>query len=287
MTPAVFLDRDDTLIECTGLPAPKPPANPGDLVDPRLVRLLPGVAEGLSRLAAGGYALVVVSNQGVVARGGGTIADVEAVNARLREVVRAEAGVEFAGIYFCLYHPKGAVPEFTREHPWRKPAPGMILAAAADLGLDLASSWLVGDAPRDVEAGLAAGIARERCLRVGAGGDVPDVSAAADVILAVHDVRAIVEAGGEVTTMLMHARDAGALRDERTRGTVLATARAVGERVGVRVLHADIEGDALVVTLGAGKLAGLGLLAEVRRITDAWHAKRRGVALWRGADAAE
>lgn len=285
MTPAVFLDRDDTLIECNSLPVAPPPARPGDLIDPRLVSLLPGVAEGLARLAKAGYALVVVSNQGVIARGGTTPAGVEAVNTRLRDLLRAEAGIDLTAIYYCPFHPHGTIPEFTREHPWRKPAPGMILAAATDHHLDLSQSWLVGDAPRDIEAGLAAGLPRERCLQIGENADVADVNAAADVILALHDVRTIIQAGGEVTTVMMHAADAPALHDTRTKRTVTATARAIGERVGIRVLHASIEADALVVTLAADRLAGLGLLAEVRRATDRWHVARTGAPLWRGTEA--
>ncbi|CAG0953238.1 D-glycero-beta-D-manno-heptose-1,7-bisphosphate 7-phosphatase [Phycisphaerales bacterium] len=284
MTPAVFLDRDDTLIECTTLPAPPPPAKAGDLVDPRLVRLLPGVADGLARLHAAGFRLVVVSNQGVVARGGATLEQVEAVNQRLREVILTEAGVDLAGVYFCPFHPAGTVPRFHREHSWRKPAPGMILAAASELEIDLSASWLIGDAARDVDAGTAAGIARERCLQVGEGRDVPEFAAAADVVLAAHDIGAIVAEGGEVVTVLMHAADAGALCDARVRSTVIAAARAIGERAGLIVLHAAIEGDALIVTLGGSRLTGLGLLAEVRRATERWHRGRTGNGLWRGND---
>lgn len=174
LRPAIFLDRDDTLIACNGLPAPMPPAKAGDLVDPALVRLLPGVGAGLTRLRASGFALVVVSNQGVVARGGGTLAQVDAVNARVAALLAAEgagpAGVQIERFYYCPFHPKGAVEELSREHPWRKPAPGMITAAAEELGLDLGESWLIGDAPRDVEAGIAAGLRPERCLLLGSEG---------------------------------------------------------------------------------------------------------------------
>ena len=167
MRPAVFLDRDDTLIACNGLPAPPPPAAPGDLVDPAQVRLLPGVLEACTALKAAGYFLVVVSNQGVVARGGATVGEVEGVNRRVRELLTVEGRGLIDAVYFCPFHPKGRVPEYTREHPWRKPAPGMILAASADHGLDLSRSWLVGDAARDIEAGVAAGLAPHRCLLVG------------------------------------------------------------------------------------------------------------------------
>lgn len=175
MTPAVFLDRDDTLIACNELPPPPPPGAKGDLVDPALVRLLPGVAEGLALLKGAGFALVVVSNQGSVARGAATLEVVRKVNDRLQQLLAdaclsVRPGLSMPildAVFFCPFHPKGNVPEYTREHPWRKPNPGMILAAAADLSLDLSRSWLIGDAERDIEAGMKAGIPRERALRVG------------------------------------------------------------------------------------------------------------------------
>lgn len=164
LKPAIFLDRDDTLMEANSLPPPPAPAAPGDVVDPLLVRLLPGAREACGKLKAAGFGLVVVSNQGVVARGGATLEQVHEVNSRLADLLGP--GVIDA-FYFCPFHPKGSLPEFTREHPWRKPGPGMVLAAAAELQLDIGSSWLVGDSERDIQAGVAAGIAAERCLLVG------------------------------------------------------------------------------------------------------------------------
>lgn len=164
-TPAVFLDRDDTLIACNDLPPPPPPGARGDLVDPALVRLLPGVREGCHRLRAAGFTLVVVSNQGSVARGIATPRMVERVN----DAVRLALGMADLPFYYCPFHPKGLVPCFTGEHAWRKPAGGMIHAAASELGLELGRSWLIGDAPRDIEAGVAAGLAPSRCLRTGPG----------------------------------------------------------------------------------------------------------------------
>ncbi len=180
MRPAVFLDRDDTLIACNGLPAPAPPAKKGDLVDPALVRLLPGVGRALRSLAEAEFALVVVSNQGVVARGGATLEQVEDVNTRLRELL-ADEGVALDAIYVCPYHPAGTVPGYVMEHPWRKPAPGMLLAAADELRLDLPESWLIGDAERDVEAGMRAGLRPERCLLLGR--DESDIGFAAERIV--------------------------------------------------------------------------------------------------------
>jgi D-glycero-D-manno-heptose 1,7-bisphosphate phosphatase len=176
--PAVFLDRDDTLIEANTLRPGPPPAAPGDVTDPAMVRLLPGAREACVLLDNLGLALVIFSNQGCVARGAATCPRVEEVNGRLLALLAPAC----AACYYCPFHPRGAVPAFTREHPWRKPAPGMILAAAEELDLDLAASWVIGDATRDMQAGLAAGIAPERRLRAGAGGDFATVRHAAEHI---------------------------------------------------------------------------------------------------------
>jgi D-glycero-D-manno-heptose 1,7-bisphosphate phosphatase len=175
---AVFLDRDNTVI-----------ANCGDLGDPERVVLLPGAGEAVATLRDAGFTLVVVTNQGGVARGRYDDAAVHAVHDRLATLLNG-AGARPPAIeafYYCPYHPEGTVAEYRREHPWRKPAPGMLLQAAADLGLDLASSWLIGDAPRDIEAGRNAGC---RAVLIGStpceGADavVPSVLEAARVVVA-------------------------------------------------------------------------------------------------------
>ncbi len=163
MPPAIFLDRDDTLIRRKGgLPT-------GDLGDPDLVELLPGAAEGVATLKYAGFPLAMVTNQGGVARGKYTLDTVAAVNARVEQLLADIARLPlpiFSAIRVCPYHPQGVVPEYTREHPWRKPQPGMILDAARELHADLARSWMIGDAERDVEAGIAAGC---RTILVGDG----------------------------------------------------------------------------------------------------------------------
>ena len=145
--PAVFLDRDDTLIACNAI------TPDGDMVDPALVTLLPGVEEALQSFQEAGFFLAVVTNQGAVARGRCTEADVERIHARLFDLLPGLIN----DVRFCPYHPAGSVPAFTREHPWRKPAPGMILDLAEVHGLDLTASWMVGDSSRDAAAGRAAG----------------------------------------------------------------------------------------------------------------------------------
>ncbi|TVQ58306.1 MAG: HAD family hydrolase [Phycisphaerales bacterium] len=148
MQPAVFLDRDNTLI-----------ANDGDLGDPNQVRLMDGVAGALKRLHDAGYRLIVVTNQGGVARGKYTEEDVDAVHQRIAALIdeAAETDGMLDRFYYCPYHPQASVEEYRRDHPWRKPHPGMLLQAARDLHIDLAQSWLIGDQPRDIQAGRAAG----------------------------------------------------------------------------------------------------------------------------------
>jgi D-glycero-D-manno-heptose 1,7-bisphosphate phosphatase len=148
MQPAVFLDRDNTLIH-----------NDGDLGDPEQVRLIQGAASAIASLRGLGFRIVVVTNQGGVARGKYGEDDVRAVHDRLAQLVRDNAnGALIDGFYFCPYHPQGSVQAYTREHEDRKPAPGMLLRAAEDLKLDLGQSWLIGDQERDVQAGAAAGV---------------------------------------------------------------------------------------------------------------------------------
>lgn len=181
--PAVFLDRDDTIIDNADATAST--STPGDLLDPRLVRLLPGAGAACALLQHAGWRLVVFTNQGGVAQGLGTLRDVEAVNERMRELLH-EFDVSPLPVYSSPARPApaGRVPRFLHDRlGWRKPEPGMIHAAARELEIDLARAWVVGDAARDVEAGVRAGIAAARCLRIGQGQALPDLLAAARRVL--------------------------------------------------------------------------------------------------------
>ena len=159
----MFFDRDDTLIENATLPPEAFAGRAGDLADPAWVRPLPGAAEACRRAIDLGFVVVIVTNQGVVARGGATLDEVKATCSRAHEMLDPDIACTFA----CPFHPKGQGPAgLCREHSWRKPAPGMLLASAELLGLDLSRSWMIGDALRDIEAGRAAGIPAEHCVRV-------------------------------------------------------------------------------------------------------------------------
>ncbi len=142
---AVFLDRDGTLIE-----------DPGYLNHPDQVKLLEGVAEALKELRMLGYKTVVVSNQSAVARGIVSEEMLERIHDRLRELLGLK-GASLDGVYYCPYHPDGVIPKYSKHSDWRKPEPGMLLAAAEEMDIALTQSWMVGDKPSDVEAGRAAG----------------------------------------------------------------------------------------------------------------------------------
>ena len=162
---AVFLDRDKTVIE-----------DPGYINDPDLVHLLPGAAQAIRSLNEAGYLVVIVTNQSGVARGLVTEERLAEIHTRLKsELARHGAAVE--NIYYCPYHPEGVIELYTRESDLRKPAPGMLLSAADELGIDLSSSWMVGDSARDVEAGKRAGC---RTIRLTHGGEVGDDEPQAD-----------------------------------------------------------------------------------------------------------
>ncbi|MCU0509940.1 MAG: HAD family hydrolase [Anaerolineae bacterium] len=145
MVAAVFLDKDGTLVVDV-------PYN----VDPDRMALMPGAGEALRRLSDAGYELIVVSNQSGVARGLFAESALSAVEQRLREML-AEYGAALSGFYYCPHHPAGAVSEYAVECDCRKPAPGLILRAAAEHGIDFSGSWMIGDILNDVEAGRRAG----------------------------------------------------------------------------------------------------------------------------------
>jgi histidinol-phosphate phosphatase family protein len=144
MRPAVFLDRDGTVI-----------AHEHHLADASRVRVLPEAATGIRRLRSAGFLAVVVTNQSVIGRG---LLD-EPGLARIHETMRqqlASFGAAVDAIHWCGHAPTTEDEEHS-EHPDRKPAPGMLLRAAAELDIDLGASWMIGDSLRDVLAGRRAG----------------------------------------------------------------------------------------------------------------------------------
>ena len=174
----MFLDRDGTIIEHVHF-----------IADPEKVRLLPGAARALRRLADGGYALVGITNQSAIGRGAITVEEYERVDAEMRRQL-LEEGVILDGVYYCPEVPAGGDPTVV-THQDRKPGPGMILRASRELGLDPSRSWMVGDMVSDALAGQNAGCRGNLLVRTGKRPEegragfpvVDDLPAAADLIL--------------------------------------------------------------------------------------------------------
>jgi len=182
--PAIFLDRDGTVIEHVHY-----------LSDPALVRLLPGVAEALRRFRRAGFARILVTNQSAIGRGMLTTERLDQIHAEMNRQL-ATHGATIDAIYYCPDAPAGD-DRTVVENPERKPGPGMLLRAAADLKLDLGVSWMVGDLISDVLAGQNAGC---RSILLESGQTAPEqaqklsgrfmtasaLATAADLILANH-----------------------------------------------------------------------------------------------------
>lgn len=144
--PAVFLDRDGTIIKDVGF-----------LTDLSAMTLLPRAGEAIRKLNEAGYPVVVITNQSGVGRGLFDERHVGTVHDALRDAIERDGG-RIDAFYYCPHHPTKSTEERYRVVcACRKPAPGLLRQAAADLDLDLSRSWMVGDWWRDVEAGIAAG----------------------------------------------------------------------------------------------------------------------------------
>lgn len=137
---ALFLDRDGTI--CALVPY---------LHDPRELRLLAGAGEALRAASDAGYLLVVVTNQSGIARGLFSRRNVESVHEALQRALSAH-GVRIDGFYICPHH-----PDHTGPCSCRKPEPGMLQEAAAEMGIDLRRSFMIGDTVEDLIAGERAG----------------------------------------------------------------------------------------------------------------------------------
>jgi len=173
--PAVFVDRDGTLNQ-----------DPGFLAKADGLRLLPNVGEAVRSLRQGGYRVVVLTNQPVIARGEASFEDVEQIHRKL-EWELGKAGAFVDGIYYCPHHPDrgfaGERAELKFDCDCRKPRTGMVEAACADLGLDRGKSWMIGDQTADIELAHRAGL-RSVLVQTGAAGQDGKYPASADYIAA-------------------------------------------------------------------------------------------------------
>ncbi len=156
MKPAVFLDRDGTLIEDVGYLTPD-----------SVLEVYPWSIDAIRLLKRAGYAIVVVTNQGGIGRGLYTAEFVEDTHRVLGERLTA-AGAAVDAWRYCPHHPEARDPRLATPCACRKPEPGMVHDAARVLELDLARSWAIGDQWRDIQMGHLVG-ARTILVRTGHG----------------------------------------------------------------------------------------------------------------------
>jgi D-glycero-D-manno-heptose 1,7-bisphosphate phosphatase len=152
LRPAAFLDRDGVIN-----------VDRGYVVRREDFELVPGFLDGARRLRELGYAVVVITNQSGIGRGLYTEQDFNELTDWMMQAL-ADAGVELAGVFFCPHHPTEASGTYRTVCECRKPAPGLLLRAAEELGLDLPASVMFGDRSTDLQAARAAGLHRRVLL---------------------------------------------------------------------------------------------------------------------------
>lgn len=177
--PALFLDRDGTINrEVDYL------ARVDDL------ELIPGAAEAIARANAAGWLVVVYTNQSGIARGMLSEADLTAIHLALDDRLAA-VGATIDRYEFCPHHPEVGAAPYRADCDCRKPKPGMLLAAAAAMDIDLGRSAAVGDSIRDLDAARTAGVPTRFLVETGKGAGQKDRLAADDHL--VSDLAAAVE----------------------------------------------------------------------------------------------
>jgi D,D-heptose 1,7-bisphosphate phosphatase len=147
MNAAIFLDRDNTLIY-----------SDTDVTDPSQVRLLQGVPSAIASLRGLGYRIIVATNQDGIANGRYTEAATDAVHMKINEQIGNISGTSIDRFYYCPFHPDAILERYRKDHPWRKPNPGMIVQAGKDMDIDLSASWLISTDKNDVKTAYAAGV---------------------------------------------------------------------------------------------------------------------------------
>lgn len=247
-----MLDRDGTIIVDSGYV--------GAVED---VVFLDGAIAAVARLNAAGIPVAVVTNQAGVARGIYDPADVELVHKHMAAEL-ARSGAHVDEWLFCPYHPDGMVRAFARVSSDRKPGPGMALAAADSLDLDLASSWVVGDSACDIGMAQAVGA---RPFLISAGPEtppgpgvdvVPSLAAAVDAILAEHALAGPASSPGAVFPARRYD-DGGSFATEYARELdhAMTSVAPAQFHAAAEVLRGAYERDSTVFSCGNGGSASI------------------------------
>lgn len=148
LRPALFLDRDGVIN-----------VDHGYVGDRSRFEFVPGIFALVRRARALGYLPVVVTNQSGIARGLFSEEDFKKLTSWMCSRFEEE-GAPLESVYHCPYHPEAKIERWRANHEWRKPRPGMLLAAANDLSLNLQASAIIGDKLSDMDAGRSAGLKR-------------------------------------------------------------------------------------------------------------------------------
>lgn len=202
MQKAVFLDRDGVINEAEGF-----------VTNSDEIKLIGGAAEGIKLLNSIGMKVIVVTNQPQVARGLCTENDVERINRKISGELLAQ-GAKVDAFYFCPHHPEkhhADIPEHAVKYrvdcSCRKPLPGMIRKAAADFGIDIKSSYMVGDQTFDIKAAENAGCRSILVTTGKAGSDkkyditpdfvCSDLKSACTLIKGISELKTVILAGGK------------------------------------------------------------------------------------------
>lgn len=156
LRPAVLMDRDGTLAHEVGY-----------VNHPSRFKLYPYAVEAVRVVNRAGFLAVVVTNQAGVARGYFPESLIGEVHGLVSAAMQS-GGARLDGIYYCPHHPSAGEPPYRRDCECRKPRPGLALRAAAELGIDLSRSWVVGDRPGDLELAWNVG-ARAALVKTGYG----------------------------------------------------------------------------------------------------------------------
>lgn len=144
--PALFLDRDGVIN-----------LDHGYVHKSENFQFIDGIFELVAAANRAGYLVVVVTNQAGIGRGYYSESQFHELSQWMRSRF-AEHGGQIDGVYFCPYHSEHGIGEYRRESEFRKPAPGMLLQAQSELGIDMEQSILIGDKLSDMAAGRAAGV---------------------------------------------------------------------------------------------------------------------------------